>query len=334
VLARAPFHADLAGGPEGGHAVWLTARDGVRLRAAFWHHDGARGTVFIFPGRSESIEKYGRAAADLARRGYACLCIDWRGQGLSDRSARATMLGHVARFSDYQHDIAAALAARSELGLPDPLFLLAHSMGGAIGLRALGEGLPVRAAAFTAPMWGLRIAPSLRPVAWALATGARAVRMGQRLAPGTDLTCYIAVAPFEGNLLTTDPDMFHWMKRQVHQRPELGLGGPTLHWVHEALWECRRLRARPSPAVPAVTFLGTEEKVVDPAAIHDRMRRWPGGTIEMVARAEHEVLMETPEIRRRTFDRIVALFDASSDRADRQGAGPGSVQTSARAGSG
>ena len=34
MLARAPFHADLADGPQGGHAVWLTARDGVRRRAA------------------------------------------------------------------------------------------------------------------------------------------------------------------------------------------------------------------------------------------------------------------------------------------------------------
>lgn len=311
MLARAPFHDDLADGPDGGHAVWLTARDGLRVRAAAWPLDGAKGTVLIFPGRSESVEKYGRAAADLARRGYASLCLDWRGQGLSERTSRAAMRGHVGRFTDYQHDIAAALAARPHLGLPEPLFLLAHSMGGAIGLRALLEGLPVRAAAFSAPMWGLRIAPSLRPVAWALATGARASRLGLRLAPGTDLSCYVAVAPFEGNLLTTDPEMFHWMKRQVHHKPELGLGGPTLHWVHEALWECRRLRARPSPALPTVTFLGTEEKVVDTDAIHERMRRWPGGTIEMVARAEHEVLMETPEIRRRAFDRMADLFAAA-----------------------
>ncbi len=311
MAAPAPYHADLADGPPGGRAAWVTASDGLRLRVAVWP-GGSRGTVLIFPGRTESVEKYGRSAGDLARLGYSSVAIDWRGQGLSDRTSRAAMTGHVARFTDYQKDIAALLAALPELGLPQPLFLLAHSMGGAIALRALHEGLPVRAAAFTGPMWGIRLTPSLRPVAWALASGARVARLGLTLAPGTDLTCYVAVAPFEGNLLTTDAEMFAWMKAQVTTRPELGLGGPTLHWVHEALLECRRLRARPSPTVPALTFLGSEEKIVDVPAIHDRMRRWPGGTLDIVPRAEHEVLMETPTIRAHVFGQMDRLFSAAS----------------------
>lgn len=306
---RAPFFADLADGPADGHAVWLTAEDGVRLRLGVWPQ-GSKGTVLILPGRTECIEKYGRTAADLARRGYASLAVDWRGQGMSDRIASMPMMGHVEHFQDYQRDLRAIRAALPTLGLPQPLFLLAHSMGGTIGLRALIDGFPVRAAAFTAPMWGIRIAPSLRPLAWAIATGARAAGRGLMLAPGTNLSCYLSVAPFEGNLLTTDPDMFAWMKSHVIRQPGLALGGPTLHWLHEALLECRRLRAAPSPAVPAVVFLGSEEKIVAVEEIKRRMGRWPGGTLEHVPRAEHEVLMETPAIRARAFDHIAALFDA------------------------
>jgi lysophospholipase len=309
MTVNAPFFADLADGPEGGHALWLTAEDGVRLRVAVWPQ-GSKGTVLILPGRTECAEKYGRTAADLARRGYASLAVDWRGQGLSDRLALMPMLGHVARFTDYQRDLRAVQAALAALQLPQPLFLLAHSMGGTIGLRALMDGFPVQAAAFTAPMWGIRIAPSLRPLAWAIATGARAAGRGLSLAPGTNLTCYLAVAPFEGNLLTTDAEMYGWMKSHVLLHPELGLGGPTLHWLHEALLECRRLRAAPAPAVPTVVFLGSEEKIVTVQEIHRRMSRWPSGTLELVPKAEHEVLMETPAIRARAFDRITALFDA------------------------
>ena len=305
----APFFADLADGPEGGHALWLTAEDGVRLRIAVWPQ-GSKGTVLILPGRTECVEKYGRTAADLARRGYASLAVDWRGQGLSDRLAAMPMLGHIARFTDYQRDLRAVRAALAPLHLPQPLFLLAHSMGGTIALRALMDGFPVQAAAFTAPMWGIHIAPSLRPLARAIATGARAAGRGLSLAPGTNLTCYLAVAPFEGNLLTTDAEMYGWMKSHVLRHPELGLGGPTVHWLHEALLECRRLRAAPSPAVPAVVFLGSEEKIVTVEEINRRMSRWPGGTLELVPKAEHEVLMETPAIRARTIDRVAALFDA------------------------
>jgi lysophospholipase len=59
-----------------------------------------------------------------------------------------------------------------------------------------------------------------------------------------------------------------------------------------------------------VTFLGSDEAVVDAGAIRQRMARWPGGRLEMVAGAQHEVLMETPTIRARAFDQIAAHFDA------------------------
>lgn len=307
---HAPYHADLADGPPSGHARWLTTDDGVRIRVAVWP-EGAKGTVLILPGRTECVEKYGRTAADLAQHGYAALSVDWRGQGLSDRPAKSPMTGHVRRFTDYQRDLAATMAALPDLGLPQPLFLLAHSMGGAIALRALIEKLPVQAAVFTAPMWGIRITPSLRPVAWALASSARMVGRGLSLAPGTDLTNYLAVAPFQDNVLTTDPEMFAWMKQQVTQRPELGLGGPSLNWLHEALLECRRLRFAHSPDVPALTFLGTLEKIVAVEPIVQRMKRWPGGVLDLVPQAEHEVLMETPAIRAHVLDRMVALFDAN-----------------------
>lgn len=187
MMPAAPFFADLADGPDGGHALWLTAGDGVRLRVAVWPQ-GSKGTVLILTGRTESVEKYGRTAAELARRGYASLAIDWRGQGLSDRLTAMPMAGHVARFSDYQRDLVAVRVALDTLHLPQPLFLLAHSMGGTIALRALIDGFPVQAAAFTGPMWGIHIAPTLRPLAWAIATGARAAGRGQSLAPGTNLT--------------------------------------------------------------------------------------------------------------------------------------------------
>jgi len=59
----------MAEGPEGGYALWLTADDGVRLRAVHWPKEGARGTVLLMPGRTEYCEKYGRTASELAARG-------------------------------------------------------------------------------------------------------------------------------------------------------------------------------------------------------------------------------------------------------------------------
>lgn len=84
-LDPAPLYTDIAPGPEGGQAHWAETSDGKRIRLGHWPCAGARGTVLLFPGRTEYIEKYGLCAADFARRGLATMAIDWRGQGLSDR---------------------------------------------------------------------------------------------------------------------------------------------------------------------------------------------------------------------------------------------------------
>ncbi|TMV72962.1 alpha/beta hydrolase [Thioclava sp. BHET1] len=308
-MREAPFHAALADGPAKGHAVWVQTGDGVRIRLGIWP-EGERGTVLLFPGRSEYVEKYGRAAADLRARGYATITIDWRGQGLADHALADPMTGHVGDFDEYQRDVDAMLAARATLGLPEPLFLLAHSMGGNIGLRSAMRGLDLRAAAFTAPMWGIPLGALMRPFALAIARGACCIGQGHRYAPGTGPANYTTIAAFEGNSLTTDPEMWAYMQEQVIRAPALALGGPSLSWVAAALSECRALAALPAPPVPAITALGTAEQVVDPAPIHARMADWPGGRLDLIEGAQHEVMMETPATRARFFAEACALFDA------------------------
>ncbi|MCA0919611.1 alpha/beta fold hydrolase [Pseudooceanicola nanhaiensis] len=307
-MEKAPFYDEIAEGPASGRAYWVKASDGVRIRVGLWSPEGARGTVLLFPGRTEYIEKYGRAAVDLAARGYATLTIDWRGQGLADRLSGDRSLGHIGQFTDYQKDVAAALEVAEAEGLPKPYYLIAHSMGGAIGLRALLEGAPVEAAMFTAPMWGIRLAAATRPAAWAVAWGSVRLGLGHVFAPGTTGATYVLTCPFGENKLTTDREMWDYMFHQARLHPEMSLGGPSLHWLHESLREMQALARRPAPDVPCVTFLGTDEEIVDPARIVSRMGQWPGGRLEMVESGRHEVMMETPEVRARVFDTAAELF--------------------------
>ena len=325
---RAPFHRRLAGGPA--EARWLLLPDGVRLRAVHWARGAApRGTVLIFAGRTEYAEKYGRVAADLAVRGYATLTVDWRGQGLSDRLRGDRSLGHVGRWSDYQRDVAAMVAHGRELGLPGPWHLLAHSMGGAIGLRALIEGLPVRAAAFSAPMWGLQMTAALKPVAWSVSSMSRAFALSHLLTPGQEPCTYVLACDFADNLLTSDRETWEWLRSHVTAEPDLALGGPSLHWLNEALREMRRLMWAPAPAVPALGLVGSGEVIVDPQRIARRLADWRGARLVTLNGARHEVLMERPVIRGRVLAEVAAHFEAAArgeldaGRAPVLGAGAG-----------
>jgi lysophospholipase len=305
----APFHAGVADAPPGGVAVWVQA-GAARIRLASWKA-GEKGTVLLLPGRTECIEKYGRAAGDLVARGFSVITIDWRGQGLADRALPDRLMGHVGDFAEYQQDLDAMLAEAARLDLPRPWYMVAHSMGGCIGLRGLMRGLPVAAAVFSAPMWGIAMTPWQKPLAAVVSSVARPLGLNARYAPSTGPAVYLTTAPFAGNVLTTDREMWDYMRRQVVEVPELALAGPSIGWVSAALAECAALAALPAPRVPAVCALGTAEKVVATAPVHLRMAGWKKGELDLYPGAEHEIMMEGPAVRKRFFDRAAALFEAT-----------------------
>lgn len=307
-MTPAPLYNDLAKGPAGGFAVWATAPDGVRLRFGIWPKDGAKGTVFLLPGRTEYIEKYGLAAGDLANRGYSVITVDFRGQGLAQRAVDDPMTGHVEDFAEYQRDIEAMLDTAQRHGLPQPFYLLSHSMGGCIALRTLMGAHPFRAAAFSAPMWGIALSSWMRPVAGIITAVSSLFGLSHLYAPGTGAKTYVTDAQFLGNVLTTDQDMWRYMQAQALAHPELTLGGPSMAWGRAALLECHALSLMTSPNLPCYTALGTAEKVVDPLPIHARMAIWAGSSLDMYTGAEHEIIMEGPDARKRFFDAVDGVF--------------------------
>ncbi len=288
----------------------MQTADGLRIRVAHWPLAQAKGTVLIFPGRTEFVEKYGRAAQALQDRGYASLAIDWRGQGIADRMTDNRAVGHVGTFADYQHDVAAAVEYAQDLDLPRPYFLIAHSMGGCIGLRALHEGLDVQAVMFSAPMWGVQMAAPLRPIAWGLSAMSTPLGFDHTLAPGQFEESYVTRIGFDENTLTGDAEMFAMLQDQLAKQPDLGLGGPSLRWLNTSLREMHQLSQIPSPNIPALTYLGTEEAIVDPLRIRARMGAWPGGSLRVIEGGKHEMLMDLPGMRNAIFDETTAFFDS------------------------
>jgi lysophospholipase len=308
----APLFLDVADAPPGGSAFWFHAADGARLRGAVWPGgtDGQRGSVILMPGRTEYIEKYGLVIGRLRARGLAVAVIDWRGQGLSDRDRREPRLGHVTDFALYQQDLDAFLATPQVAALPRPRLMLAHSMGGCIGLRALIRRLPFEAAILSAPMWGIRIDPAMRPLAMALFAAAPLIGLGRMFAPGTTAASYAVNEPFASNLLTTDPAAHDRFVHQLTQHPELALGGPSLGWLGAAHREMAALARMDMPALPVLAFAGLDEGIVELPPIRAHVGHMAQGRLIELPGARHEVLMESPSIQ----DRVWAGIDGFLDR--------------------
>ncbi|WBU64491.1 alpha/beta fold hydrolase [Paracoccus aerodenitrificans] len=295
-LSPAPFYqlADTAEVPA--DAFWLRCDDNIRLRLALWRAENPQGTVLLFPGRTEYAEKYAPIAAILVAAGLHVLTVDWRGQGLSDRLQDNTRAGHIEDFAQYQLDVLAMVEAAGALDLPEPWHLLAHSMGGGIGLAALLNGLPVETASFSAPMWGINHAPLPHAVAFGLSRISSRLGLGGRPALGTGGGgAYVLDEPFQNNLLTGYAGAWARLVREASEWPELTLGGATYDWVAAALRECRRLATEASPDLPMLVSVGTREMIVSVNAIRERASSWPASTLLEIEGGSHEVLFESPE---------------------------------------
>lgn len=315
IMEEAPFHSEVAEGPGNVRAYWIFADDDVRLRIAHWAGDEpSKGTVFLLQGRTENIEKYGRTVAALQKFGYSAFAIDWRGQGLSDRLTEDRMTGHVVRFSDYQKDVAALLQAAETLDLPKPWYFIGHSLGACIGLRAIIEGSPFVACAFTAPLWDINLPALQRFGAWPLSWAAQVLGKGHVYAPGTRGESYVLNTDFEDNRLTHDPDMYQYYINVSKSLPDQQIGGPSMGWLFQTLKETRALSEFPSPDIPCITFCGVEDEIVAISAIKDRMARWPSGKLELVPNGRHDVLYEIPDIRENVMNTINELFEEAGNR--------------------
>ena len=164
--------------PEGAVAGTSSQATALTLRYARFPATSGRplGTVCLFQGRTECIEKYFEVVGDLRRRGFAVATLDWRGQGGSERRLRNRRKGHIDSFEEYDRDLDAFIEQVALPDCPPPYFALAHSTGGLIAAaRRARRARPLHAHGAE------RAAPRARPFA-ALAR----VRFPRRRAPHRD----------------------------------------------------------------------------------------------------------------------------------------------------
>src|ERR1700704_553712 len=277
--------------PEGAVTGTLKTRDGVTLRFARWHPPpGRKGTVCLFQGRAEFIEKYFETVRELRSRGFAVATVDWRGQGGSERTLSDPRKGHVGDFAEYERDIEVLM---NEVVLPDcppPIFAIGHSMGGTVMMRVARQGSRwFDRIVLSAPM--LRLAGN-RSSAPARIT-ARVMRlfgMGSTYVPGGS-DAMVATGSYVDNIATSDPVRHARTKAVLEAAPELGIGSPTVSWLNAAYRAMGEI-ASPSFASkvrqPLMLIAAGRDQVVSTAAIEDLAVRLRAGSHLIVAGARHE----------------------------------------------
>ncbi len=284
---------------------WVTSEPGVHLRLAKWQ-GGDRGSVHIFNGRTEYIEKYADFIAALIARGFHVSVHDWRGQGLSTRNKRHPQRCHVDDFEEFQRDANAIMQACKDM--PSPRHLFCHSMGGAIGLRYLHNTNKISSAVFSAPMWGINVPIVLRPFVPMIIKRVKNHELEWNCVPGTSEKQYEFSTGFWRNMLTTSRTQYQKLRANIENFPELGIGGPTFYWYFAALREMDALMNMQAPSTPALVFVGDKEKTVSKDRIQEYTERSENYRLVPLPSAKHEAYIERAEIRKTLWDHIDSFW--------------------------
>ena len=295
--------------PENVISGTIRTPDGAELRFARWAPPaGRKGTVCIFQGRGEMIEKYFEIVRDLRDRGFAVAMIDWRGQGHSSRRLRDPRKGYVRDFADYEADVEAFVQQVVLPDCPPPYFALAHSMGGAVMLRIAHAGKRwFDRMVLSAPMIDLPGRATSRPVRLLL-RAMRLVGQGGRYVPGGDDTL-TGTRPFVNNALTSDPVRYARNAAVLEEDPTLGIASPTVAWADTAFRAMNTFRATYYPSQirqPILMLAASNDTVVSTPAIEEFAYHLRAGSHLVIAGSKHEILQEQDRYRAQFW----AAFDA------------------------
>jgi lysophospholipase len=301
--------------PDGAIVGKVGTPDGIELRFARWDAPATpKGTVCVFGGRGEFIEKYFETIGELRRRGLAVATMDWRGQGHSSRQLSDPRKGHVETFSEYETDLETFMNQVVLPSCPRPHFALTHSMGGAVVLRAAHSGKRwFERAVLVAPMVGFPrawIGQPLRTLVGAL----RRAGLGGNYVPGGNIDGG-RTTRFAGNPLTSDPLRYARNAAIVAHDPTLGIGGPTVAWLAAAFETIAAFQAAGYPEKieqPTLMLGAGADSIVSTAAIARFAARLPAGAYRPIEGARHEILQEQDSYRAQLWSAFDAFVPGSS----------------------
>lgn len=294
--------------PQGADCTRVVTNDGYHLRAMSIRVSNAKGTVVILGGRADFIERYFETARDLMDRGFCVASVDLRGQGGSQRLTEKRLRGHVNQFEEYDEDIRAFMTQVVLPDCPPPYYVLAHSTGGNIILRAIRTRNWFKKCVLVAPLIDLNYGAWPVSVTRLLTSLAMTLRLHWVYLPGRRHTP-LGRKDFAGNPLTRDQRRWNRDSAVLEAAPNLGTGGPTYGWLSATLKSIatlRRLKSSKGLKCPVLIVAAGLDSVVDNEATQRFSERVAGVSVITIREALHEILLERDEVR----GQFLAAFDA------------------------
>lgn len=309
-------------------AIWNSGKsgefegvDGVPIRFRIFENTSPatkeRDAIVIVNGRTESMAKYRELIYDLRQQGFAVYAYDHRGQGYSGRMQDDPQKGYVKHFDDYVADLNTFVETKVKPDGHQKLFLLTHSMGGAIGaLYLTNYAHPFNAAVFSSSMFQINSGPLDAGCGLGVALNSVDNLVGEQSAyiPGGGK---YSADEFADNVYTTSEMRYTIFRATFEQEPQLQIGSPTVRWVSEACYGAKRSREETaSIAIPVLVLQAGNDRIVtvkgqqifcEKLAAGGKSRCETGMPV-VIDGAEHELFIERDELRNQALSKVIEFY--------------------------
>jgi len=266
-----------------------------------------KGAIVISAGRTEAVVKYKELIYDLYKNGYSVYIHDHRGQGLSDRMIAQHDIGYIDDFQNFVKDLKQFYNSFVKPNNHKSNYLLAHSMGGAIGMIYL-EQYPndFNAAAFSSPMLGL-------PCPTCLVIGFLTDDKPEYAMGSTDYENGIEL--FSVNTVTNSKIRYDRMLKVFEEYPKARLGGASYDWVNKSCSAFDYIFDNYDKIkTPLIVFSGEEEEIVKTSAhnkfIEMLVENGNDAKGYLVKQAKHELFIEKDIARISVLTKIFDFYSS------------------------
>ena len=276
----------------------------IKIAWNIFKSDYEKGVFLFLTGRAEYFLKYVPFFERMNSLGFTVFVLDHRGQGASGRMLADTEKGYVEDFDFYVDDAEDFLKNTVlEYAGKMPVFLVSHSMGGAVSLL-LASRCPdlFTKIVFTSPMWGL-IYDMPEFLVTTIVKGACRLGFSKFYALGKSAKDYLK--PFEKTHLTQSFENYMRQQKFVTENPSFALGGPAFKWVCESMKAMEKLpEAAKKVKAPVLLVQAENDTVVDNNAQNIVAENLENCRKTLIEKGFHELLNEEKEFYEKTISVI------------------------------
>ena len=278
----------------------------IQIACCIFHSPNAIAKIILCTGYNESYLKYSELIMDLCEMGFSVYCYDHRGQGFSGRFPAQEKRGYVDKFENYVDDLSYFFEQVSSNGGQLPIFIIAHSMGGAICSLAISEKkINPNGVILSAPMYEIMLAPYhfLEYPIYLLSKLFCKFKLEKEYVFGQ--TDCIPFRPFEGNDVTHSNARYSVWRKHISEIEDMQIGGPTFSWMSEAISASRKARNLSKQNQISVLLLQAENDTVVRNSAQDYFHKNSQNCEKVImGLSKHEILMEIDLIRNKAIESI------------------------------